>query len=388
MVTASATRLPVNRQIDADLWGADEYSDNGKTNKSKSALEVNLFGGYVRRSEIVGMTNQLAVMMTTGISLTNALDAIVSQGSNKTLSDALVKIKTGIQSGDDLSTCLAQFPRYFDNTYISMIEAAEKTGRLAETLDQIAGYMEKKLGYASKIKSAMAYPAVILLLTVGVTLFLLTNIMPKFQPLFERQGASLPLITKILIASSDILLGYWWAWILGLIGAVVGFWFWKASESGIQICDWVLIKAPIIGPLVRKMTLSRSVMTLGVMLDCGVSVLEAIRLTSKVSGNVHYQRLWLKVLDRVSNGDRIVASLRGEKLFPPTLVQMINAGEESGKLDQVLAKVSSYYEREVDLQIKTMTTIVEPLLIVLMGTVVGTIGMAIMLPIFSLSQHV
>lgn len=347
-----------------------------------------LFEGFIRRTEIVNVTNQLAVMTTTGITLVHGLEAIIEQEQNKALADMLQNIKSSIQAGDDFSKAIARYPRHFDNTYTSMVEASEQTGRLAETLNQIAAYMEKKIAYASKIKSAMAYPAVILALTIGVTLYLLTNIMPKFQPLFDREGATLPLMTQVLINASKLLLDYLWYWMAGAVLSIGGFFYWKASRHGQNCWDWLLIKAPIMGPLFRKLIISRSILTLGVMLDCGVSVLEAIRLTSKVAGNVHYRRVWEKVIERVSSGDRIVTALRGEKLFPATLIQMINAGEESGKLDEVLAKVSAFYEREVDTQIKTMSTIVEPLLIVIMGSVVGAIAMAIMLPIFSLSQQI
>lgn len=373
---------------DDSYWGDSELGTIESEAVAHNSLSDFYLALQVRKSEILNFTTQLAVMMGTGISLSNSLEAIIEQCPNPVLVKALRDIKESIQSGTDLSSSLGRYPRLFDNTYVSMVEAAEQTGRLPETLEQIGQYMEKKQIYASRIKGAMAYPSVILVLTVGVTIFLLTNILPKFQPLFEREGHTLPFITQVLISMSDLMLGYWYWWILGAIALLVGFFYWKSTGSGHKQWDWLLICTPVLGPLVRKVTLSRSILTLGVMLNCGVSVLEAITLTSKVAGNAHYRRVWNSVRERVASGDRIVTALRGESLFPATLVQMMNAGEESGRLDEVLEKVSQYYDREVDAQIKTMSTIMEPLLIVLMGSIVGTIGMAIMLPIFSLSQQV
>lgn len=368
------------------IWG-DEDNVSSEGQQRVKRLDF-LQAASIRKFDVLNLTTQLSVMLGTGISISQSLEAIIDQCTNQSMRKVLQDIKACLQGGEDLSLALARYPRLFDNTYISMVEAAEQTGRLPETLTQIAGYMEKKQIYASKIKSAMAYPMVILILTIGVTVFLLTNILPKFKPLFEREGNSLPAITSALISLSNVLLGYWGWWLVGLLAVAGLFCYWKTTELGRRQWDWFLIQAPVIGPLVRKITLSRSILTLGVMLNCGVSVLQAITLTSKVAGNTHYRKVWNAVRDRVSSGDRIVTALKGEKLFPSTLVQMMNAGEESGKLDEVLEKVSQYYDREVDTQIKTMSTVVEPLLIVVMGSIVGTIGMAIMLPIFSLSQQV
>jgi len=197
----------------------------------------------------------------------------------------------------------------------------------------------------------------------------------------------LPGPTRFMMATSDMLTQYWYAWLLAAATLVLGFIFGKRSEPGRKAWDWVKINAPIVGPLFRKVAISRSIRTLGTMIASGVSMLDAIRLSAEVTGNYFYEKLWLEVLDHVTCGKQICESLRGNPLFPPVLVQMIASGEETGKLDLVLERVSNYYDQEVEMSLKTATSLIEPLMITMMGFVVGGIGLSLLLPIFSLSRH-
>jgi type IV pilus assembly protein PilC len=219
-----------------------------------------------------------------------------------------------------------------------------------------------------------------------VTIFLLSYVLPKFTPLFTRQGAKLPLPTKIMMTVSDYLTGYWYVWVALTIALVVGFVFGRKTPRGRIVWDWFKINAPLIGPLFRKVTISRSIRTLGTMIASGVPMLDALRLCSEVAGNYFYEQLWIHVQDRVSSGDQICDALAGNPLFPPMLVQMISSGEQTGKLDSVLERVSTYFDHEVETSVKTVTSMIEPIMITLMGVVVGGIGMALMLPIFQLSK--
>jgi type IV pilus assembly protein PilC len=193
-------------------------------------------------------------------------------------------------------------------------------------------------------------------------------------------------MTVLLMTTSNLLMDYWWAWLIGLVVAVVGFWFGRKTPVGRSIMDWLAINTPIIGPLVRKVILSRCVRTLGTMVESGVSMLDSLKLAAEVSSNVFYERAWLRALDQVTEGKSICDSLHGNSLFPGSLVQMIAAGEDTGKLDHVLRKVSAHYDKEVDIAIKSATTMLEPLMITVMGVVVGGIAMGLLLPIFSLSR--
>jgi type IV pilus assembly protein PilC len=345
-----------------------------------------LFARRVSRSEIVYVTSQLAIMVDTGINLAAALDGVGEQCDNPTLRRVLLDLRRKVESGEDFSSSLAEYPKYFDRTFVSLVKASEQTGSLGGMLEQIATHMEHQLENRRKVRAAMAYPGLMLLLAIGVTIFLLTYIMPKFEPLFGRKGVKLPTPTLVVLTLSNALIGYWWAWLLGFAALIAAFIVAKRTPKGRMILDGIRLKLPIMGNVQKKVILSRSMRTLGVMVRNGVSMLDAIRLCAEVSGNYHYEQAWRHVLDEITQGNRISESIRGNPLFPKTLVQMISSGEETGKLDYVLDKVSGHFDREVELALKTSTSLIEPIMITVMGVVVGGIGMALLLPIFTLSR--
>jgi type IV pilus assembly protein PilC len=210
--------------------------------------------------------------------------------------------------------------------------------------------------------------------------------MPKFTPLFQKRGTKLPTPTIVLMALSDSILNYWYVWLGTIVALIIGFLYFRRTELGRRTIDWIKINFPVTGGMVRKVIISRSIKTLGTMVRSGVSVLEALRLTAEVSGNIYYRQAWLHVVEQVTEGRKICDALQGNALFPGTLVQMISSGEETGRLDDVLQKVSGFYDRELELHIKTTTSLIEPVMIVLMGFVVGGIAMSLLLPIFQLSR--
>ena len=346
-----------------------------------------LFPRGISRSDLIYVTSQLAIMVDTGITLSTALGGIVEQEPNPTLRRVLTDLKEDVEGGTDFSAALAKYPKHFDKTYVALVTASEATGTLGPMLDRIANYLRKELETRSKVRAAMAYPAVMMVIASAVTIFLLTYILPKFTPLFKSKGTQLPKPTLMMMALSDTILHHWYFWLAGAVAVVVGFIYGRRTPIGRQILDWLKINSPIVGPMFRKVTISRSIRTLGTMLAAGVPVMEALRLAGAVSSNYYYERLWAKVLDEVATGKRICEILQGNPLFPRVLVQMIAAGEDTGKLDQVLEKVSVYYDSEVETSLKATTSLIEPIMISVMGLVVGTIGLALMLPIFSLSKQ-
>ena len=348
---------------------------------------ISILGPRISKTDIIYATSQLAIMVDTGITLSAALDGIVQQEQNLALKKVLAELKEAVEGGEDLSTALARHPKHFDRTYVSLVKASEATGSLGSMLDTIAGYLRKEVETRGKVRAAMAYPSVMMFLAIGVTIFLLTYILPKFTPLFRSKGVDLPTPTKVMMAVSDVMLGYWYFWVAGLIAAVIGYTFAKRTEPGRQFFDLVKINLPVLGPMFRKVTISRSIRTLGTMLGSGVSMLDSIKLCGEVSGNYHYERVWEDVRDQLTSGKRICEILADNPLFPRVLVQMIAAGEETGKLDYVLNRVSTYYDQEVDTALKTATSLIEPIMIAVMGFIVGGIGLALLLPIFSLSQQ-
>lgn len=351
-----------------------------------ASVGLQIFAPRVRKIEIADITSQLGLMVDTGINLSVALQGIAEQTKNATLRRTLESLKTSVDSGEDFSSSLARFPRMFDETYVSLVKASEQTGSLGAMLDRIATYMRKEAETWSKVRSALAYPTIMLVMAVGVTIFLIAFIFPKFAPLFERKGVKLPRPTMILMGVSDAFTEYWYLWIIALaalVGALVAA---KTTEVGRLVWDWLKIYCPIVGTVQRKVIVGRSLRTLGTMLAGGVPLLDSLQLCSRVAANTYYQRLWSDVSQAVTEGRRITDALMESPLLPPTIVQMIGSGEEAGKLDRVLERISIYYEREVENALKTATTIIEPLMIAVMGVIVGSIAMALLLPIFTLSQ--
>jgi type IV pilus assembly protein PilC len=348
---------------------------------------LDLMPSRVRQADIIFTTSQLAVMVDTGITLSTALGSIADQETNPALRRVLLDLKNAVEGGDDFSTALSRHPNCFDKTFISLIKASEQTGTLGEMLETVSNYLRGQLETRQKIRAAMAYPGVMAVLAVGVTVFLLTFILPKFEPLFSRKGVKLPSATIVMMTASNALLNYWYLWLAGAIAVILAYVFGRKTEPGRQFLDWLKINVPIIGPMSRKVTLSRSVRTLGTMVASGVSMLEAIRLTGEVASNWYYEQAWQRVLDQVTQGQRISEALKEERaLFPPTLIQMIDAGEETGKLDVVLGKISSFYDREVETSLKATTSMIEPLMICAMGVIVGGIALGLLMPIFQLSR--
>ncbi|MBN2023921.1 MAG: type II secretion system F family protein [Pirellulales bacterium] len=349
-------------------------------------LDAPLLAKRISKSEIIYTTSQLSIMVDTGITLSAALAGILEQETNPTLRKVLKDLRDSVESGEDFSTALAKHPKYFGRTYVSLIKASEATGTLGEMLERVAGYLRKEVEMRNRIRASMAYPMVMFVMAIGVTIFLLTYVMPKFIPIFESRGAALPAPTRILIAVSGAFVNYWYFWLAGLVALVAGVLYARRTDWGRQGWDAVKISLPLIGTTYRKVVISRCLRTLATMIASGVSIIEAIKLTAEVSGNYHYQQLWLRVLDQVTAGRRIHEALVGNPLFPSVLVQMITSGEETGKLDYVMRRVSDYYDQEVEASLKLTTSLIEPIMIALMGVVVGGIGLALMLPVFSLSK--
>lgn len=345
-----------------------------------------LFGRRVPKGELIYVTNQLAIMVETGIPLSVALQAILDQTQQPGLRYVLKDVKRGVEAGEDFSIALARHPKVFNKTYVSLVKASESTGTMAAMLDRIADYLRKEAEARSKVRAAMAYPTVMMLIAVGVSIFLLVYVLPKFTPLFSSKGMKLPKPTAVMLAMSSALTDYWYAWLVAGVALVVGLAFARRTQQGRQVIDAIKINLPILGPMFRKVVISRSLRTLGAMINGGVPVLDALRLCSEIAGNYQYEQLWLHVADEVTMGKRIRDALVDSSLFPPTLVQMIASGEETGKLGRVLERVGDYYDREVEVSLKAVTALIEPVMIGVMSIVVGGIGLALLLPIFQLTH--
>jgi len=342
----------------------------------------------VRRHEVLCFLNELSIMVNTGISLASALNTIASQTQNPTLAQVIRELRRAVEAGQDFSAALAKYPKYFDKTCVQLVIAGEASGALGEMLARVVDQGRRDAESRGKVRAALTYPAIMLVASIAASIFLLVYVFPKFTPLFQSRGIALPLPTRIMIAVSDFFV-YRWYIALAIAVALVGAFFWFAkTRAGRRILDRVKLDMPVLGPMFRRASLSRSLRTLANMLAAGVPLIQALQLTGQVAGNVCFEDEWNRVAEGVLEGKQIHQVMEGSEMFPHSLVQMIAAAEQSGTLDQVLARVAEYYERELDLAIKAATSVIEPVMVCVMGGVIGTIAMGLLLPIFTLSRHV
>jgi len=359
----------------------------GHTSLGERLKALNQTSGPSQR-DILNFTSQLAVMIRAGISLRAALEGIADQTDNIKFRHLLLRLKQDVESGRQFSEALAKHPKHFGPLYVNMVRASEVSGSFSRMLDRVAAYLGQWLETRSMVIGAMIYPAVIAALAVAVTIFLLTFVLPKFAAVFAGKEAAMPWPTVFLMALSAFMVEWWWAVLLGLGGGLLVFWMIIRTEPGAWWWDAVKLRVPIFRRMFRALYISRGLHTMGELVNAGVPMLDTLHITGEVTGNRHYRRLWARVLHSVKGGKKIAQPLQQSNLLPKSVVQMISAGEESGKLGEVLAEVSGFYAKQLREVIKTVTSMIEPIMIIIMGSVVGFIAMAIILPIFKLSALV
>lgn len=338
--------------------------------------------------DILSFTNQLSVMVRAGISIQDALDAIAQQQTNLKFKAIVTDLKAKIESGQTFSQTLAEYPDVFSDIYINMVAAAEISGSLSDMLQKLSEYLNQEAETRSQIKGAMIYPGIIAFMAVTVVIFLLCFVLPKFGVIFEGKEHLLPKPTKFLMGSSAFMINYWYAILPVVAGCGWGFLYFIGTQVGKVWWDKTKLVLPIIKTLCRCLYITRSLHTMGVLTHAGVPILDTIAITARIAGNVLYRDMWNGVYEEVRQGKKIASSLQQYQLMPPDVIQMIRSGEDSGTMAAVLSDVSEYYGRELKTVIKTVTSMIEPIMIVLMGVLVGFIAMSIMLPIFQMSNVV
>lgn len=340
------------------------------------------------RKDVLNFTNQIAVMIRAGISLQESLEAIAVQNANMKFKVIITDIKNRIEAGQSFSQALSEHPQVFSNLYINMVAAAEISGSLSAMLQKLAEYLDSEAETRSQIKGAMVYPVIIAVMAVLVTVFLLCFVLPRFTAIFAGKEHLLPTPTKVLMATSAGLRRYWYFIVPAVGAALWGFWFFIGTTVGRFWWDKTKLRLPLIKTLCRSLYITRSLHTMGVLIRAGVPILNTISITAQIAGNVLYKRMWLGVHEEVRQGKKIASSLGQYNLMPGNVVQMIRSGEDSGTMGDVLRDVANYYARELKTVIKTVTSMIEPIMICIMGVLVGFIAMSIILPIFRMSSLV
>jgi type IV pilus assembly protein PilC len=379
-LASASQQLRARGEVIINLGRADAASRKGKGSFNIS------FGPS--QKDVANFTSQLAVMIRAGISIRSAIEGIADQATNPKFREMLQQMKKDVEGGKQFSDALMRYPKCFSPLYVNMVKASELSGGFSKMLDRIAVYLAQQIETRSMVIGAMIYPAIIGTMAIGTTIFLLTFVLPRFMVLFKGKEAALPVPTKLLLAISNFLTNYWYVVIFAIGAAVWGVVLMLRTDWGRSHFDKLKLTVPLFKKMFRALYISRSLHTMGQLVNAGVPILDTISITAEIAGNTLYRRMWRAVYSAVKQGKKISAPLQKSPLLPRAVVQMINAGEESGKLGEVLDQVSEFYAKELKSVIKSVTAMIEPLMIVLMGSVVGFIAMSIILPIFKLSQIV
>ncbi len=379
-----------NRQVRGEMRAASETVVT--TNLRRQGVRVTKIkrqtfrgGRKVTDKDMTFFTRQMATMLRSGVPLLQSFEIIARGHSNPRFSRLMMDIKNKVEAGSSLSAAFREHPAYFDNLYCNLVSAGETAGILEGILDRLATYKEKILAIKSKIKKALFYPAAVITVAVVVTCVIMIWVIPAFKQVFTSFGADLPAPTLIVMAISDFFVTYWWAMFIIVAGSIAGIIFlFKRSAAFRMGFDRLILKVPIIGPIVEKATIARWTRTLSTMFAAGVPLVESLDAVGGASGNALYAAGTKKIQTDVSTGTSLTNAMMNTKLFPNMVLQMTQIGEESGALDGMLGKIADFYEREVDDAVDALSSLLEPIIIVFLGVVIGGLVVAMYLPIFKL----
>ncbi len=346
------------------------------------------FGSGVSTRDIVIFTRQFATMINSGLPLVQSLDILGEQTENEALRKVIQEVLYDVESGHTLADAMGKHPKVFTELFVNMVAAGEAGGILDTILLRLATFLEKNDALVRKIKGAMIYPAVIFGVAGSAVCILLIFVIPTFQTMFDSAGIALPLPTRVVIAMSAFLQAFWWAVIIGAVAIVLGIRYAYGTSGGRLFIDRVLLSLPILGDLQRKAAVARFTRTLGTLVSSGVSILEGLEITAKTSGNRVIHDAVMGSRASIAGGETISGPLKESGVFPPMVVQMINVGEQTGGLDEMLSKIADFYDDEVDTAVEALLSALEPIMIVVLGVVVGGMIVAMYLPIFDMINAV
>lgn len=362
-----------------DRRAAVGEADTGDRHRAKLARSMG-------KDDVVAFAQQLSVMLKTGVPLAEALETFAEQAPRKDMAEFVRMIRTEVCEGEDFSAVLGKHPRTFPTVLVSLMRAAEASGKLDEMLGRVAKDLAKSRKTARQVRGAMTYPAIMMAVAVVAVAVIMVFVLPKFGPLFKAQGDRLPTPTKALVWLSGFLRTGWAIYVPVLLALAGGTWWWARTEAGRIAIDTAKLRMPVLGHMFRSLYLVRFSSTMGSLMAAGVPLVEIVRICRDVTGNVHYERLWTTLEERIEKGQEIAPTFREFDFVPRNVVAMIASGEKSGRLSEVLDHAAAAAEDDLDIAVKSATSLVEPILIVGMGLVVGGIAAAMLLPIFNMSR--
>jgi type IV pilus assembly protein PilC len=353
--------------------------------KAKGNLNIKLPGqDRVSVKDIGVFTRQFATMINAGLPMVQCLDILSQQIEKEFFRTTVAKVMADVEGGSTLAESMGRHPKVFSTLYVNMVEAGEAGGILDVILVRLATFLEKLDALQRKVKSALTYPSVVAFVAIAATCFMLIFIIPTFARMFTDFGGQLPLPTRIVMGISDFLRGYWWLLIAIITGTVVAIQRYYKTEAGRLVIDKLLLKIPVLGTVIRKGAVARFTRTLGTLISSGVPILSGLEITARTAGNRVVENAVIATRESISQGNTIAEPLRASGVFPPMVTQMIAVGEQTGALDEMLDKIANFYDDEVDTAVDALTAIIEPVMIVVMGTIVGGMLIAMYLPMFKL----
>jgi type IV pilus assembly protein PilC len=351
-------------------------------------IKLSLGGSRIKTRDIVIFTRQFATMINAGLPLVQSLNILAAQTENKALAEVTRSVVYDVESGNTLADAFSKHPKAFSALYVNMVAAGEAGGILDTILLRLATFLEKNDALVRKVKGAMIYPGVIISVAMVAIVILLIFVIPTFQGMFASANMELPLPTRIVIGMSNFLTHFWWAILAVIGGAVFAIRSYYASPAGRLQIDAMLLKAPVLGDVIRKSAVSRFTRTLGTLVSSGVSILEGLEITAKTAGNQVVHNAVMESRQSIAGGETIAAPLEKSKVFPPMVISMIAVGEQTGGLDEMLSKIADFYDEEVDVAVSALLSLMEPAMIVILGVIVGGMVIAMYLPIFDMMNAV
>jgi len=350
-----------------------------------------LYTGKVKRAELILFTTQLSIMLDSGVVLSDALDAIAGQAEQGAFRTVIMDVADKVKNGENFSKVLTVYPRIFSSMFISMVKASEASGKMVEMLKVVSGYLNFESETRKRIKGALTYPFIMALMAVAATGTLMFFVLPRFMRIYETKGAALPKITRVLVGFSRILGDFqkMTGIVTVLVLAGVGLYYFAGTVTGRRVIDFIKIHTPIVGTMFVDLVVTRSMRIMATMVNTGVSLLDSIDVVQGSCENYYFQQLWAAADKKIRDGYQLSESIMisaGSKLIAPSIIQMIRAGEKSGKLGEVCDKISAFYEKKLEASIRSVMALIEPLMIIILGGIIGTIAIALLLPVFRISS--
>lgn len=384
-VVEAASREEAIRQLRAERLTVVDLHEGGAP-VDLERLKVRRAAKQVKAEEVIALSSQLSVMLETGVPLSDALRAFNESAKSGPIREVMRVVSDSVHGGASFSAALSAFPRAFPRIMISLMRASEASGKMGLMLQRIAEYLGKERRTKKQIRGALTYPGLMMLMAVSVTSFLVTWVMPRFTKIYEARSATLPAPTRIVMALSDALLANWVLIVGGLAALAVGTVVAHGTPKGRRLIDRIKLSVPVVGPMMSQYNLTRATRTLATLLGSGVQLVDAIQIVRDLTGNSLWQELWDDLLNSVTQGQTIASVIARTDLIPPTIGQMIAAGERTGRLPEVLERVAEVTEQDLDEAVKNGTQLLEPLMISVMGVIIGGLAVALLLPIMTIGS--